>query len=254
MPKKKTDDRAEAKAEKPEPEAPPATAAPSVPTSAEVRRAKKAQLVAWCEALGLETEGKVDDLRKRLLEQLEARAEAEAAKEAESATAEMEIPTKPEEAPAGPKEAAEEVAEEEVEEAHAARLKPKLDPETRALLELRAAKSSSRPRFRRQEWFRYRRLGEKWRAPKGGQSKLRRHFGYRWNVPSVGYRGPRKVRGLHSSGFQEVLVHTPREVEGVDPERQAVRIGRGVGTRKRELIEKACEERGIRVLNRMVTA
>jgi ribosomal protein L32E len=32
-----------------------------------------------------------------------------------------------------------------------------------------------------------------------------------------------------------------------------VRIAHGVGTRKRELIEKACEEKGLRVLNRMVT-
>jgi len=142
-------------------------------------------------------------------------------------------------------------AEEEAE--YEPKAKPKLDPRMKKLLALRAAKSAQRPKFRRQEWFRYRRLGEKWRKPAGGQSKLRRHFGYRWNIPSIGYRGPREVRGLHPSGFQEVLVHTVRQLEGLDPARQAVRVAHGVGTRKRELIEKACDEKDLRVLNRMVT-
>ena len=34
---------------------------------------------------------------------------------------------------------------------------------------------------------------------------------------------------------------------------EAVRIAHGVGTRKRELIEKACDDKGLRILNRMVT-
>ncbi len=37
----------------------------------DVRRARKAQLQEWCEALGLDTSGKVDDLRKRLISHLE---------------------------------------------------------------------------------------------------------------------------------------------------------------------------------------
>ena len=96
-------------------------------------------------------------------------------------------------------------------------------------------------------------FGDEWRKPQGGQSKLRRHFGYRWNVPSIGYRGPKAVRGLHPSGFQEILVHNERQLEGLDATKQAVRIAHGVGTRKRELIEKACDDKGLRILNRMVT-
>ncbi|RLE74567.1 MAG: 50S ribosomal protein L32e, partial [Thermoprotei archaeon] len=65
----------------------------------------------------------------------------------------------------------------------------------------------------------------------------------------AGYRGPRKVRGLHPSGFREVIVHNVEELSGVDPEREAVRIASTVGRRKRmEIIEKAAEL-GIRVLN-----
>lgn len=214
------------------------------PTRSEVRAARKAQLVAWCEAFGLDAEGKADDLRTRLLDYLEERAEEEAA---EAAPEEAEEEAEAEET------AEEEEAEAEEEEVHVPKKKPTLDPRTRRLLRLRAAKAAERPRFLRQEWFRYTRLGEVWRKPQGGQSKLRRHVGYRWNLPSAGYRGPREVRGLHPSGFQEVLVHNVQELEGIDPGRQAVRIAHGVGARKRELIEKACDEREIRVLNRMVT-
>lgn len=229
-------------------EAPPEAPkeAPAKPTPAEVRAARKAQLIAWCTAYGLDPEGKVVELRERLLEHL---------KEAE---AEAKPSPAPKEAKEEAKEAAKEEAKEGEEEAeekevHVARQKPKLDDRMRALLRLRRETAARRPSFRRQEWFRYKKFGDEWRKPQGGQSKLRRHISYRWNIPSIGYRGPRGVRGLHPSGFEEVLVHNLGEIEGVDPARQAVRIAHGVGTRKRDLIEKACDEREIRVLNRMVT-
>lgn len=233
-----------------------------LPTAHEIREARKAVLVVWAEKLGLSPEGKVDDLRKRLLAHVEKEAKREAAAEEERV----------EEKPAPPKEKAkkaekkpakrakkaeaekkEREEEEAAEAAHEARQKPKLDPRLKKLLTLRAAKAAVRPNFRRQEWFRYKKFGDEWRKPQGGQSKLRRHFGYRWNLPSIGYRGPRAVRGLHPSGFQEVLVHNPRQLEGLDPAKQAVRIAHGVGARKRELIERACDDAGLRVLNRMVT-
>lgn len=242
-------------------EAPPAEPrpAPERPTPAEIRAAKKAQLVAWSEAFGLESEGKVDDLRKRLLAHLaEAPKKEEEPEEKKPAPPKEPKERKPAKAKAAKPKAAEKkekAGEEEAEEKeeHVPQQKPKLDDRTRRLLKVRAAKDAARPPFHRQEWFRYKKFGDEWRKPQGGQSKLRRHFGYRWNLPSIGYRGPREVRGLHPSGFQEILVHNVRQLEGIDPARQAVRIAHGVGTRKREGIEKACEKREIRVLNRMVT-
>ena len=231
----------------------------ALPTAGEIRTAKKAELLAWTERYGLSQEGKVDDLRQRLRTFIERQAAKEAApKEEEPAPpkAEKKGKEKPKEKPKpskekkGKKEEAEEEAEEEV---HEPRAKPKLEPHLKKLLALRSAKNAARPKFRRQEWFRYRKFGDEWRKPQGGQSKLRRHFGYRWNLPSIGYRGPRAVRGLHPSGFQEVLVHNERQLDGLDAAKQAVRIAHAVGTRKRELIEKTCDEKGLRVLNRMVT-
>nr|AKQ01974.1 LSU ribosomal protein L32e [uncultured euryarchaeote Rifle_16ft_4_minimus_309] len=222
-------------------------------TAHQIREAKKAQLVEWAEERGLSAEGKVDELRKRLLARIEKETKAEKPpEEAAPPKAEKKPARRERKLAAKPKKKPEkEEAEEEPE--YVAKAKPTLDPRLERLLSLRAAKTAARPKFRRQEWFRYRRLGDKWRRPDGGQSKLRRRFGYRWNVPSIGYRGPREVRGLHPSGFQEVLVHNVRQLDGLDPKKQAVRVAHAVGTRKRELIEQACDDKGLRVLNRMVT-
>lgn len=207
------------------------------PTPADIRKARKAQLVAWCEEFGLDAEGKVDDLRARLREYLE-RTEHEEAEGPEEVVAEEE-------------EAGEEgEAEEEEEEAYRTKAKPKLDPTLRKLLRLRREIAKRRPAFRRQEWFRYKRLGTAWRKPKGRHSKMRRHLAYRPNVPSIGYRGPKAVRGLHSSGFREVLVHNVRELEPIDPDVEAARIAATVGTRKRFEIQAVADEKGIRILNR----
>jgi|WetSurMetagenome_2_1015567.scaffolds.fasta_scaffold07626_6 large subunit ribosomal protein L32e len=128
--------------------------------------------------------------------------------------------------------------------------KPELDDETKALLLKRTEIDARRPEFQRQEWFRYQKLEGKWRKPRGMHSKMRRHYGYRPPIVSIGYRGPAEVRGLHPSGFEEVMVFNASQLTGIDPKVQAVRIGGTVGARKRgDIIAKADQE-GIRVLNR----
>jgi large subunit ribosomal protein L32e len=57
------------------------------------------------------------------------------------------------------------------------------------------------------------------------------------------------VRGLHASGFKEMIIHTVKELETIDPKKQAVRIGGTVGTKKRLEIMKRAGELDIRVLN-----
>ena len=63
------------------------------------------------------------------------------------------------------------------------RQKPVLDTETKVALSKRNRMSNKRPKFKRQNWFRYKRLGDKWRRPRGIHSKMRRHFKYR--IPVV---------------------------------------------------------------------
>jgi large subunit ribosomal protein L32e len=117
------------------------------------------------------------------------------------------------------------------------------------LTKLSSAKKRRLPKFRRQEWFRFKRLGEKWRKPKGKNSKMRLCIKGKAKMPSIGYRLPKVARGLHPSGLLEVIVHTVEDIDRLDPKRQAARIASGVGKKKREQIIKRANELGIRVLN-----
>ena len=136
-------------------------------------------------------------------------------------------------------------------EVHVAKQKPVLDEETQEALALRAAQKKKTPSFRRTEWFRYKRLSRSgWRAPHGMDSKQRRNYKYRGSLVRVGHGKVAAARGLHPSGFQEIMVHNPNDLESIDPETQAARVGRTVGGRKRENIHARADELGIRILNR----
>ena len=134
---------------------------------------------------------------------------------------------------------------------HIAKQKPVLDEATKTALGARKAQKKVQPKFRRQEWFRYRRLSRTgWRKPKGYQSSQRLNRKYRSPMARVGYGKIASARNLHPSGFEEVLVHRPEDLDGIDPAVQAARVGSTVGGRKRVLIHERADELGIRVLNR----
>ena len=141
--------------------------------------------------------------------------------------------------------------EDDWDDIHTARQKPVLDEETKAQLATRAAQMKKQPKFRRQEWYRYYRLSRTgWRKPKGMQSKQRLNMKYRTPMARVGYGKISAVRGLHPSGFEDVLVNQPSDLDGLDPERQAIRVGASVGNRKRAKIHHRADDLGLRVLNR----
>ena len=136
-------------------------------------------------------------------------------------------------------------------ELHVAKQKPVLDDATKAALLLRAEQKKLTPNFLRTEWFRYKRLSRSgWRRPKGMDNKQRRNYKYRGAMVRVGHGKVAAARGLHSSGFREVMVQNPNDLESIDPETEAARIGRTVGGRKRERIHDRADELGIRILNR----
>jgi large subunit ribosomal protein L32e len=117
------------------------------------------------------------------------------------------------------------------------------------LLAARKKVAQRRPRFIRQESWRYNRLAENWRKPKGKDNKMRKQKSGMPAIVKVGYRGPRAARGLHPSGYTDNLVHNTAELARLDPKKDAARIGRTVGKKKRiEIINKAVEL-DIKVLN-----
>ena len=106
-----------------------------------------------------------------------------------------------------------------------------------------------KPKFRRQESWRYKRVPDRWRRPHGVDSKMRKKVKGWPASPTTGYCSPKKTRGLHPSGFVETRVCTVDDLMGIDPELQAIRIARRVGGRKRVEILTLAEEKGIHVLN-----
>lgn len=134
---------------------------------------------------------------------------------------------------------------------HVARQKPVLSEEMKEALALRAAQKKATPTFRRTEWFRYKRLSRSgWRKPHGMDNKQRRNFKYRGSLVRIGHGKVNMASGLHPSGFEEVMVHNTADLDQIDAETQAARVGSTVGGRKRELIHSRADELGIRVLNR----
>ena len=141
--------------------------------------------------------------------------------------------------------------DEDYDDEHIARQKPVLSEELKAALALRAAQKKATPSFRRTEWFRYKRLSRSgWRKPHGMDNKQRRNFKYRGSLVRIGHGKVNAASGLHPSGFEEVMVHNTRDLDQIDAETQAARIGATVGGRKRENIHARADELGIRVLNR----
>ena len=118
------------------------------------------------------------------------------------------------------------------------------------LLRARKKVSAARPKFVRQESWRYVRLAENWRKPKGVDNKMRKQVSGVPPLVKVGYRGPKAARGLHPSGYRDRLIHNIRDLEKLDPKIDAARIGHSVGRRKRIDIVGKANALGIKVLNK----
>ena len=207
-----------------------------------------AELKALLKEQGLPVSGKKADLIERL-----SGAQAESAEPDEEGAPVVEEATEAEDS-------SEEFVEDddwdddwddEEDEGHVAKQKPVLSDDIKVALALRFEQKKKTPAFKRTEWFRYKRLSRSgWRAPHGMDNKQRRNYKYRSSLVRVGHGKVAAARGLHPSGFKEVMVHNTGDLESIDPETEAARVGKTVGGRKREQIYTRADELGIRVLNR----
>ena len=104
-------------------------------------------------------------------------------------------------------------------------------------------------KFLRQNWFRLKRLGLKWRRPKGSQSKMRKSEKGKPRMPKVGYRTPRTERGKLPYKGEKVeakLVHTIKEIGDA----KHIIIASSVGKKKLMEFYEYCKKNGIEVVNR----
>ncbi len=111
------------------------------------------------------------------------------------------------------------------------------------------ARNGKRVTFKRQCLSQKKKLDDVWRRPRGLQSKLRKQIRAKGRLPQPGYGSPAAVRGLHPSGFEEVLVFAPADLDGLNPEVHAIRVGGTVGNKKREVIQNKALELGLKVIN-----
>jgi len=125
---------------------------------------------------------------------------------------------------------------------------PKTRP-CRKALRTRERVKGKKPKFVRPESWRYVRLKKNWRNPRGLDHKVRLMYKGWPPAAGAGYGGPRVSRGLHPSGYREVLVHNVEQLDRVDPKTQAIRIAHTVGKKNRGDLLADARRKKIVVLN-----
>lgn len=118
--------------------------------------------------------------------------------------------------------------------------------EIRRLIRVRTDKGA---RFKRDGFGKKSQISDSWRKPRGQHNKQREQKKAKGNLPKPGFGSPVSVRGMHPSGFYDVLVFTEKDLDGLNPKTQAVRISAQVGHRKRVGIQEKALSAGLKVLN-----
>jgi large subunit ribosomal protein L32e len=118
--------------------------------------------------------------------------------------------------------------------------------ETKRLIRVRVEKGAT---FKRDGYGKKQQLSDSWRKPRGQHNKQREQKKAKGALPKPGFGSPIAVRGMHPSGFFEVLLFSVKELEGIDPKTHAIRIGATVGERTRLGLQEKALAAGFKVLN-----
>ncbi|MFQ6073568.1 MAG: 50S ribosomal protein L32e [Methanosarcinales archaeon] len=127
--------------------------------------------------------------------------------------------------------------------------KLEISKDKKRLLKVRKKQKKKKPKFKRTDSHKKKKLKDNWRKPRGLHNKLRKQISAKGKIVKIGYGSPKKVRGLHPSGFEDVLVRNLKDINNIDPSTQAIRIAGTIGKKKRLVIEEKAKELNIKILN-----
>jgi large subunit ribosomal protein L32e len=109
--------------------------------------------------------------------------------------------------------------------------------------------TNDKPEFRRQESWRYKRVAENWRRPRGVTSKMRKEeSGFPAKV-KIGYGTSSTTRARHPRGLLDRLVWRESELDSLDPKVHVIRVAGRVGERKRLGIVTKAKEQNFHIAN-----
>ncbi|MBR9707176.1 MAG: 50S ribosomal protein L32e [Candidatus Diapherotrites archaeon] len=111
-------------------------------------------------------------------------------------------------------------------------------------------KNKVKKTYNRQELHKMKKLGDRWKKPRGTDSNKRRKMKKKGAVPEAGHRTARNIRFAHPSGFFEIVVANVKELEAVGKD-YAVRIKGTVGKKKKIEISNAASKQGLKILNKV---
>ncbi|CAL8089532.1 unnamed protein product [Calicophoron daubneyi] len=108
----------------------------------------------------------------------------------------------------------------------------------------------------RKQWHRhqsdlFKRLGDKWRKPKGIDNRVRRRFKGQIRMPKIGYGSARRTKHIHPDGFKHVLIHNVKELEVLMMQHRthAAVIAHTVARKNRVKIVERAKQLSIRCVN-----
>ncbi|CAH8672319.1 unnamed protein product [Schistosoma rodhaini] len=97
----------------------------------------------------------------------------------------------------------------------------------------------------------YKRLGDKWRKPRGIDNRVRRRFKGQVRMPKIGYGTAKRTRHIHPDGFKHVVIRNVKELEVLLMQHRthAAVIAHTVARKNRVKIVERAKQLSIRVVN-----
>ncbi len=87
---------------------------------------------------------------------------------------------------------------------------------------------------------------QKWRKKRGESRNVRKEDGL---TPKTGFGKNSELKGLHPSGFKQVIVYNLNDLKQIKPENTGIIVASAVGKRKKKTFIKKAKEMKIKIFN-----